>query len=122
VFLRQGGVTCDVDRAVGGFAVRTAAGTASVTGTRFAVRVTGKEGEQMKMAVKVFIGSVLLSGAWGEVSLVAGEDVVLAAPAAAVKPAALGKIEAGKPTYEPRSGEHWRERGRIVGHLRNAPA
>ncbi len=121
VFLRQGGVTCDVDPAAGGFAVRTAAGTASVTGTRFAVRATGKEGEEMKMAVKVFIGSVLLSGAWGEVALAAGEEVVMVEPAAAAKPAALGKIEAGKPKYEPRSGDAWRERGRIVGHLRNAP-
>ena len=122
VFLRQGGVTCDVDAAAGGFAVQTPAGIASVTGTRFAVQATGKEGEEMKMAVKVFIGSVLLSGAWGEVSLAAGEEVVMVEPVAAAKPGALGKIEASEPKYVARTGEAWRERGRIVGHLRDAPA
>jgi hypothetical protein len=37
------------------------------------------------------------------------------------KPAGKGVIDAGKPTYKPREGDAWRERGRIAGPLRNAP-
>lgn len=32
-----------------------------------------------------------------------------------------GTIENGQPTYQERDHEPWRERGRIVGHLRNSP-
>jgi len=118
VFLRQGGVTCQVDRSAGHFAVRTEVGTASVTGTRFAVRIVRKEGGNMRMFAKVLVGTVLLSGSWGQIELAAGEEATVPGP----KAEALGRIEAGKPRTVPRSGEAWRTRGRVVGRLRNAPA
>ncbi len=34
---------------------------------------------------------------------------------------AAGKIEAGRPTYRHKPHEAWRDKGRVVGHLRNAP-
>lgn len=76
VFLFQGQVTCEVETARGGFAVRTEVGTASVAGTRFTVRMT--EGDQAmpvpKMWVRVLAGTVLLAGAGGQTVLTAGEE------------------------------------------------
>jgi len=39
-----------------------------------------------------------------------------------IERAPAGKIETGKPTYRARDGRAWRERGRIVGPFRDAPA
>jgi len=78
VFLEQGEVRCEVNRAVGSFAVRTEVGTVSVTGTQFSVRVIGAEGGGdmygKRMFVKVLAGAVLLGGTWGSAVLQAGED------------------------------------------------
>jgi hypothetical protein len=85
VFLETGSALCEVDRNIGTFVVRTEVGTVSVTGTKFTVRILESEGDPRmctkRMAVKVLVGAVLLSGAWGNVALSAGNDtMVVAAP------------------------------------------
>jgi hypothetical protein len=69
VFLETGRVTCEVNRHVGTFAVRTDSGTVSVTGTKFTVTLTGEgnneTGERIRkkqLAVSVEAGSVELTG------------------------------------------------------------
>jgi len=78
VCLERGGVACDVDSKVGTFVVRADLGTVSVRGTRFVVRIVEvKGGEEMvakKLFVKVAAGLVLVSGAWGERALAAGQE------------------------------------------------
>lgn len=73
--LARGGVTCEVDRGVGRFAVRSEVGTVSVTGTKFSVQLVeggaGMAGKQM--LVRVLVGAVLVSGSWGQTALAAGE-------------------------------------------------
>ena len=94
VFLEQGGVLCEADRGVGTFAVRTAVGTASVVGTRFAVRMVEETGDKVmfdrRMSVRVLVGAVLVAGAWGRTMVHAGETAALPPPEAA-----LGRILAG---------------------------
>lgn len=70
-----------------------------------------------RMFVKAIAGALLLLGAWGSVSLRAGEEKTV--PAA---PAAQGRIEAGKPVYRAKKHKAWKHKGRIVGRVRNAPA
>jgi len=81
VFLQRGEVTCEVDRAVGAFGVRTEAGAVSVTGTRFIVRLIEPKGDVemsgKQMFVSVMVGAVLMSGAWGTAVLSAGEEATL---------------------------------------------
>lgn len=88
VFLERGAVTCEADRGVGAFAVRTPVGTASVKGTRFSVRMIEEKGERKmfgkRMFVRVFAGAVLVSGAWGATLLHGGEGVALPPPEAAL--------------------------------------
>ncbi|MCY3024387.1 MAG: FecR domain-containing protein, partial [Planctomycetota bacterium] len=84
VYLEQGGVECDVDRGVGAFAVRTEAGVVTVTGTRFSVKMLEEKAEAgekggvamagRKLWVKVLMGAVLMTGAWGTTELKAGEE------------------------------------------------
>jgi len=57
---------------------------------------------------------VLVSGLWGQAALGAGEEKTV--------PPAAGRIAAGAPRYAPRDNAAWRERGRIVGQVRSAPA
>jgi len=89
VFIEQGGVVCEADRGVGAFDVATPIGTASVTGTLFAVWLTDQEGDRKlfdrRMSVEVLVGAVLVSGTWGEMTLHAGETAVLPPPEAAVR-------------------------------------
>ncbi len=78
VLLESGSVTCQVDRHIGTFAVRTDSGTVAVTGTKFTVAISG-EGNELKteqarrrtMDVSVQEGAVELPG-WGT-TLRAGE-------------------------------------------------
>ena len=78
VKLARGSATCEVDRSVGSFQVVTDAGTVSVTGTKFTVRVIEEEGMLSKrMYVKVLAGAVVLTGAWGEVQLAKGREATL---------------------------------------------
>ncbi len=69
IFLEKGGMTCEVDRKKGAFAVRTEVGTVSVTGTKFTVQlqepeggdktmITRKNGAALALAVAVMAGSV----------------------------------------------------------------
>jgi hypothetical protein len=94
VSLQAGQVTCDVDRGVGGFEVRTDAGTVTVHGTKFSAAVEDVSHpmdllqgvERMftrKLAVTVFTGMVVVSGTWGDSALVAGQsrEFVKGAPA-----------------------------------------
>jgi Leucine-rich repeat (LRR) protein/ferric-dicitrate binding protein FerR (iron transport regulator) len=76
VFLEQGAITCEVNRRVGAFAARTEVGNVSATGTKFIVRVLEGSGDMKtrRMFVKVIVGAVLVSGAWGELALAAGEE------------------------------------------------
>ncbi len=78
VYLEKGAATCEVDHAVGTFDVHTECGTVSVTGTKFTVRMVETKGEanmlSKRMVVKVLVGAVLLSGAWGSTAVAAGEE------------------------------------------------
>ena len=83
VFLETGAATCEVDRNVGTFTVRTEVGTVSVKGTKFTVRILDNEGVEpmvtKQMVVKVLVGAVLVSGAWGSTTVVAGEEKAIGA-------------------------------------------
>ena len=89
VVLRQGRATCQADRDVGTFAVRTDVGSVSVTGTRFAVKTIEDQGDHdmfnKRMAVSVLTGAVLISGAWGEMTLHAGETATTPPPEAVLR-------------------------------------
>jgi ferric-dicitrate binding protein FerR (iron transport regulator) len=89
VFLETGSATCEVDRNIGTFTVRTEVGTVSVKGTRFTVRILESEGdEQMvtkQMVVKVLVGAVIVSGAWGSTAMLAGEEKVVTAATGATQ-------------------------------------
>jgi len=106
IFLERGKVVCKVDRAVGTFRVRTGLGQVHVTGTEFSVELVEEEGEEMKMLVKVLLGSVLvlsLSGqeyalsAEGDDEVAVGReverDVVLEQLPRIVRAAALRVVE-----------------------------
>ncbi|MFP4056877.1 MAG: FecR domain-containing protein [Candidatus Brocadiia bacterium] len=77
VFLEKGGAACQVDRQAGQFAVRTPVGTVEVTGTEFTVRIVESEGGaemlSKRLIVHVLTGTVLVTGAWGELALGEGE-------------------------------------------------
>ena len=87
VFLESGSAACEVDRNVGTFALRTEVGTVSVKGTKFTVRILNSEGDEpmitKQMVVKVLVGAVLVSGAWGSTPVLAGEEKLVAAGGAA---------------------------------------
>jgi hypothetical protein len=93
VYLEKGSATCEVDRNIGTFVVRTDVGTVSVTGTKFTVRV--EEGEQEMLSkqlfVKVLVGTVILSGAWGNTALTAGQEKAVSG-AKADPPDVMGNI------------------------------
>ena len=78
VFMETGRVSCEVDRHIGTFSIRTDAGTVSVTGTKFAVSLSGETNSlktehvsRKQLAVEVQEGSVELAG-WNT-TLHAGE-------------------------------------------------
>jgi Tol biopolymer transport system component/ferric-dicitrate binding protein FerR (iron transport regulator) len=77
IFLERGRVTCAVNRNVGTFAVRSAAGTASVKGTRFEARLENagpaSNPADTMLVVTVEEGSVLVSGPAGGKLVPAGE-------------------------------------------------
>lgn len=80
VDLDKGSATFEVDRNIGTFAVRTEVGTVSVTGTKFTVRILETQGATMsprQMAVKVLVGAVVVSGAWGSTTVLAGDEQVV---------------------------------------------
>jgi hypothetical protein len=78
LYLTRGMVQCEVDKKVGTFAVQSSVGTVTVTGTKFTVKVPeAKGGTNMsvkKMLVRVITGAVVLSGAFGELSLAADQE------------------------------------------------
>ena len=78
ILLEHGSVICEVDRAVGTFGVRTELGTVSVSGTKFVVRIVEQKGVSemsgRQLLVKVMVGAVLVTGAWGTMPLSAGEE------------------------------------------------
>jgi len=106
VFLQQGVVVCEADRGVGAFEVATSVGTASVTGTLFAVRTADEEGERTlfdrRMSVEVLVGAVQVRGTWGQMVLHAGDTAALPPPEAAVREVlvSLGLPEAVRATPE----------------------
>lgn len=118
--LRRGSLRCRVSRSVGQFNVRTEAGTVSAKGGNCELRLAQKRGNDAMSAKQVLVhvvaGAALISGAWGELQVQAGEE------ATAPPVVALGTIKAGKPQYRQKTAGAWRERGRIVGHVRQAPA
>lgn len=89
VFLERGQVSCEADRGVGAFTVRTVVGSVSVKGTKFIVQMMDRKGEKdmfdKRMAVSVLAGTVLVSGTWGNTTLHAGEEAVLPPPGAAIR-------------------------------------
>lgn len=127
VFLTKGGMTCEVNRGKGTFEVVTQMGTVSVTGTRFNVKlVEGEDGGPMStiagktataLAVAVLAGSVSVQHNGETWNVIAGGSTTVAA-----EQANGGVIEAGKPSYRAKDSEAWKEKGRIVGMVRNAPA
>jgi len=73
VYLEEGEVTCEVDKNIGEFIVKTPVGTVSVQGTKFNVKLIKEDGTMTKkMLVKVLAGVVLVSGAWGQEQLAQG--------------------------------------------------
>jgi hypothetical protein len=79
VLLEAGNVTCQVDRHVGTFVVRTDSGMVSVTGTKFNVGIRGdgndlktEHAQRRQLTVSVQEGAVELNG-WG-LTLHAGEE------------------------------------------------
>jgi len=115
--LERGELTCAVSPGRGAFAVETEAGTVSVTGTEFVVGLVGEQGGAAmvgkRMFVKVLVGTVLLTGAMGEIELAAGEEAT----------AKQGTIHAGKPVYRAKNHPAWAEKGRVIGPVRpGAPA
>ncbi len=96
IFLETGLATCEVNRNVGTFAVRTQVGTVWVTGTKFTVRVKDEGDSKMSgkhMIVKVLVGSVMLTGAWGTMALSAGQEKAVGVDTTTTQPSALkGKI------------------------------
>lgn len=89
IVLEHGRVLCDVDRQIGQFAVETELCTAVVQGTRFIVQLDDPTGGadmlRKKVLVRVLAGAVLVSGAWGQDVVTAGEAKVLpGGPAVAV--------------------------------------
>lgn len=84
VVLHQGRATCQTDRDVGTFAVRSDVGSVAATGTQFAVRMIDDQGDSdmfgKRMAINVLTGAVLVSGVWGEMSLQAGENATTPPP------------------------------------------
>ena len=80
IYLADGGITCQVEGGKGTFCVRGDTGTIRVTGTEFAVRILEEEGAGSmlgkRMWVHVAVGAVLVSGAWGQQTVTAGETAV----------------------------------------------
>ncbi len=78
VFLEKGEVSCAVKRQHGTFTVQSPVGTVTVTGTRFSVRLVEEKGEaemlQQSLFVCVLVGAVVVTGAWGSVSLAEGQE------------------------------------------------
>lgn len=105
VTLLHGRITCQVDRGVGAFAVRTDVGTVTVKGTKFIVDlVENRKGDEAMrtLFVKVLAGAVLVASTQGRMELAAGEETEISPPADAGKPPVVkppvGKPEgAGKP-------------------------
>ncbi|MBI5722494.1 MAG: FecR domain-containing protein [Planctomycetes bacterium] len=93
VLLDSGSAACDINRNIGAFAIQTSIGTVSVTGTKFSVRVfeetNGDELPLKRMDVKVSAGSVNVKGAWGSMTLRAGDQKVFGpnGPVLATRPA-----------------------------------
>ena len=101
IVLTQGRAVCEADRGVGTFAVRTDVGTVSVTGTRFAVSLIEKTGDKdmfdKRMAVRVLAGAVLVSGAWGQMTLEAGQAATVPPPESVLRKIVAGlDVEAGE--------------------------
>ena len=74
IFLESGKLTCEVDKKIGSFSVRTPAGVVNVTGTKFNVRVPKPDGDHADAKPQQFIlevseGSVQMSGEWGKESV-----------------------------------------------------
>jgi type II secretory pathway component PulM len=102
IYLVRGGVYCEVESGKGGFVVQTEAGSVSVKGTKFIVRLLEEkdEGEKMfkQLFVKVLAGAVIVSGSWGQYELKAGEEKTVgggekAIDIQAVKPEAKSKTQ-----------------------------
>jgi len=92
VFLRRGGVVCDVDRNVGSFAVCTDVGMVSVSGTKFSVNLVEREGGKemdarsvraaVVLAVAVMAGSVNVQYGGKSYQLAAGAQQAFGADGA----------------------------------------
>lgn len=78
IFLERGKVTCEVDKKIGTFAVRTPAGMVHVTGTKFQVQVPEPDGDHhaelkpQQFLLEVTEGSVQMAGEWGHEGIQAG--------------------------------------------------
>ena len=78
--LRQGRVVCTVESNVGQFTVDTELGIIKVTGTEFSVQLLEGENSMFskQLVVQVMAGAVLLSGAFGEHAVQAGDKQQIA--------------------------------------------
>ncbi len=115
VFLLRGSVTCEVEREAGSFAVHTDAGTASVAGTRFTVRIVEEQGPPGRMFVKVLEGKVLLIGVWGELALAEGQEATVPERAIALPDETHGRATASAKT--PTRGGVGASEGKGWSHL-----
>jgi hypothetical protein len=83
ISLEGGEVSCGVDRGKGTFSVQTALGGVSVAGTQFGVRLVEEKGAggvaEKWVRVRVVEGTVLLTGAWGDIRLAGGEETTFQA-------------------------------------------
>lgn len=74
--LRRGALFCNVEPDHGGLLLETTVGRVVVKGTQFRVMLEEEDGKMgiKTMVVKVIVGAVLVTGAWGESELSAGES------------------------------------------------
>jgi hypothetical protein len=108
--------------------VLTPLASLEVAGTEFRTSVEhlkAKGGNTMRRSVVVAVAVIsgIVAYQFGDESgtLTAGMSRIFSSAVAAEAEDPKGTIEAGTPTYRPRTHEAWRERGRIVGRMRGCP-
>jgi ferric-dicitrate binding protein FerR (iron transport regulator) len=129
IILHEGEATCDVERNVGSFTVRTAVGSVSVVGTRFTVRLveeiggdeamlTGTGKAALALAVAVMVGQVSVTYDGTTHLLSAGQAYVFAAeekPVAGAPPPGAPAPGGGVTWGEPAAGQAAPGRGPGAG-------
>ena len=131
VHLEEGKLVSRISHEKGAFTVLTPRGTLDVVGTEFETTVMYRlvKGENVmnrsrkSAIVTVAVVSGLVAYHFGDATGVlsgGARQAFGAEDGAAVKPD-VKQIAAGKPTYRAKNHRAWREKGRIVGRMRQCP-